>query len=112
LNQRNGLINAAEKLMGEGKLEEAQAKMKEVEDLDAKWEDIKVANANLKALKDKEKLTNIETQTEKVDGKVIGNLEVNEVKNEEEIYVDAWAKHLMGVNMTRDEQIIFAKKNN
>lgn len=112
LNQRNGLINAAEKLMGEGKLEEAQAKMKEVEDLDAKWEDIKVANANLKALKDKEELTNIETQTEKVDGKVIGNLEVNEVKNEEEIYVDAWAKHLMGANMTRDEQIIFAKKNN
>lgn len=112
LEQRNTMLKEAEDLIAEGKLKESQAKMEEVERLDAKWEEIKVVNANLEALKDKEELTNIETQTEKVDGKVIGNLEVNEVKSEEEIYVDAWAKHLMGVNMTRDEQVVFAKKNN
>ena len=112
LEQRNTMLKEAEDLIAEGKLEESQAKMEEVERLDAKWEEIKVVNANLEALKDKDELTNIETKTEKVDGKIIGNIKVDETKNEDDIYVEAWAKHLMGVNMTRDEQIIFAKKNN
>ena len=38
-----------------GKIEESQAKMKEVEALDNKWEEVKLANANMNALKDKTK---------------------------------------------------------
>src|SRR5690625_1726230 len=113
LKQRNELINAAETLIGEGKLEESQAKMDEVKNLDEKWEEIKVANANLEALKDDKQVVNLENKTESVaGGKVVGNIEVNQVKNEDEVYVDAWAKHLMNQDMTQDERNVFAKVNN
>src|SRR5690625_1635743 len=113
LKQRNELINAAETLIGEGKLEESQAKMDEVKNIDEKWEEIKVANANLESLKDDNQVVNYENKTESIaGGKVVGNIEVNQVKNEDEVYVDAWAKHLMNQDMTQDELNVFAKVNN
>ena len=113
LKQRSELINAAETLIGEGKLEESQAKMDEVKNLDEKWEEIKVANANLEALKDNKQVVNLENKSESVaGGEVVGNIEVNQVKNEDEVYVDAWAKHLMNQDMTQDERNVFAKVNN
>jgi len=59
LEQRNALMAEIENLINEGKIEEANAKMKEVEDLDNKWEEITKANANMNALKDKAKMTDI-----------------------------------------------------
>lgn len=60
LDMRNGLYNEAEQLINEGKLEEGQAKMQEITDLDNKFENEAKAMANLNALKDNAKATNIE----------------------------------------------------
>src|SRR5690625_5229764 len=113
LEQRNTLMNEAEKLIGEGKLEESEAKIQEVKDLDNKWEEIKVANANLEALKDNKQVVNLENKSESVaGGEVVGKVNVNDVKDEDELYVNAWAKHLMNQDMTQDERSVFAKMNN
>ena len=53
--QRAEMMAAVKSLIGEGKTEEANAKIKEVEELDNKWEATKLANANLKSLEEKTK---------------------------------------------------------
>src|SRR5690625_396168 len=112
LEQRNNLMNEAETLIGEGKLEESEAKMSEIKDLDNKWEEIKVANANLNALKDNQVATNIENKTENIaGGEIVGEIKEN-VKDEATLYENAWAKNLMGQDMTTDERNVFAKINN
>jgi len=59
LNDRNGLIEMANTLIAEGKIDEANAKMAEVETLDNTYESSCKAQANLKALQDNKKNTNI-----------------------------------------------------
>lgn len=61
LDMRNGLYNEAEQLINEGKLEEGQAKMQEITDLDNKFENEAKAMANLNAMKDNAKGTDIGT---------------------------------------------------
>lgn len=53
LADRKALMDEAQTLINEGKLEEAKAKMKEVEDLDAKFENAAREQANLNALADR-----------------------------------------------------------
>ena len=48
--KRRELLAEAEKLLADGKAEEAEAKMKEVTDLDEAWEKIAQAQANFAAL--------------------------------------------------------------
>ena len=60
LEDRKLLLDEAQKLIDEGKTEESQAKMKEIEALDNKWEEVKLANANMNALKGKTKVTSLE----------------------------------------------------
>lgn len=72
--QRQALLNAIEGHINEGDLEASAAKMKEVEDLDNKWEQVKLANANLNALKDNNKVTNIQNKGVAVlNGTIIGS---------------------------------------
>ncbi len=59
LELRNGLYIEAEKLINEGQLEDGQAKIKEIESLDNKFENEAKALANLNALKDNTKISNI-----------------------------------------------------
>ncbi|KEZ85555.1 capsid protein [Clostridium sulfidigenes] len=59
LELRNGLYTEAEKLINEGQLEDGQAKIKEIENLDNKFENEAKALANLNALKDNTKISNI-----------------------------------------------------
>lgn len=59
LELRNGLYTEAETLINEGKLEEGQSKMKEITDLDNKFEKEATQLANLAALKDNPKISNI-----------------------------------------------------
>ncbi|MBE6068842.1 MAG: phage major capsid protein [Clostridium lundense] len=56
LELRNGLYAEAEGLINEGKLEEGQAKMQEITNLDNKFENEAKALANLNALKDNAKI--------------------------------------------------------
>ena len=47
---RKGLMDEAQTLIDQGEVEKAQAKMKEIEDLDNKWDAIAQAQANFDAL--------------------------------------------------------------
>jgi HK97 family phage major capsid protein len=112
LEIRNSLMNEAETLIQEGRFEDSEAKMQEVTDLDNKFEAIKLANANLNALKDNAKVTNIENKTVKVEGaKVVDNIIETKAVDEKEIYVNAWAKNMMGKKLEGNEQEIFDKVN-
>lgn len=59
LELRNGLYTEAENLINEGKLEEGQAKMDEITDLDNKFENEAKALANLNVLKDNVRVSNL-----------------------------------------------------
>src|SRR5690625_7999549 len=92
MEQRNELMNVAEGLINEGKVKESEAKMQEVKDLDNKWEGVKVANANLNALKDNQKATNIENKSEGIEGgQIVGEFKET-VKDDAEIDETAWDK--------------------
>lgn len=87
LAKRQGLLNEAQNLINESKIEEANAKMKEVEKLDNQWEDFSKAQANLNALNTDPKPVNIaELGDNGVDGTVIDSLEKNTIATETDIY--------------------------
>ncbi|WP_217807169.1 phage major capsid protein [Tuberibacillus sp. Marseille-P3662] len=112
LNQRSELMKAAENLIAEGKTDEANAKMQEIEDLDNKWEDAKKANANLKALKGNEQATNIADQSVDVPGgQRLDNTQTKQPTDEKEVYKNAWAKDMMGMSLSDDERSVFDKTN-
>jgi HK97 family phage major capsid protein len=68
LQLRNGLYNEAETLINEGKIEDANAKMEEIKELDNKFEEGSKATANLNALKDNAKVTNLENNSKNIIG--------------------------------------------
>ena len=112
LEMRNNLLAEAEKLIAEGKTEEAKEKMKEVEDLDNKWEEIKLAQANMNALKDK--VTGINLDNNSVDVKdlrPVDNVQVTQKVDEKELYKQAWAKYMMDMALTEDEKVVFNEVN-
>lgn len=112
LKMRNELMKAAESLIAEGKFEESQAKMKEVEELDNKWEGIKLANANLNALKDNQKVLDLGNQSVDPEGvQVLDNIQQPKRMDEQEVYTNAWAKAMMGKKLEANEQEIFDKVN-
>ena len=76
--KRQNLINEAEQLINDGKTEDANAKMEEIKELDNKWEEITKAQANLNALNDSTKITDITAQSLNVKGVK----EVDTVNNE------------------------------
>ncbi len=112
LEMRNALLKEIEGLIAAGKIDESNAKMKEVEALDNKWEEIKLANANMNALKDKTKVTDIENKSVEVKGgKEVDNL-VKDVKvDETKVYETAWAKTMQGKKLDENEQTVFDKGN-
>src|SRR5690606_42120466 len=87
LEKRQNLINEAEKLINEGKVEEANAKMEEVKQLDNQWEEIAKAQANLNALNEPKgiNITNL-AGTRGVDGVVVDTLDNNVVATDVDIY--------------------------
>ena len=112
LEQRNALLKEIENLIEEGKTEDADAKMKEVEALDEKWENVKKANANLTALKGSAKVTDIENKSvDAGDGKVIDIVQKPVAVNEDKLYETAWAKTMQGKKLDANEQTVFDKVN-
>ena len=113
LSLRNGLIKEVEGLIAEGKFEESEVKMQDVKDLDNKWEGITLANANLNALKDNAKVTEIENQSVTVKGEIVlENIQAPKVMDEKDVYTNAWAKMMMGKKLVDNEQEVFEKVNN
>lgn len=75
LDLRNGLYTEAENLINEGKIEDGKSKMQEITNLDNKFENEAKALANLNALKDNSKVTNLENLGVKAEGKVIDSID-------------------------------------
>lgn len=112
LAKRKALMNEAEQLITDGKFEDSETKMQEIKDLDNKWEGIKLASANLNALKDNNKITEIENKSAAPSGvKVLDNVSEIKTLSEEKVYENAWAKSMMGAKMTESEQTVFEKVN-
>lgn len=114
LEKRQVLMNEAEGLINEGKTEDANAKMEEIKELDNKWEEITKAQANLNALNDSTKITDITAQSLNVKGAKEVDTVNNETFNksdEKEIYLTAWAKNMMGNTLTPEEEEVFNKVN-
>lgn len=111
LAQRQALLDEAEAMIGEGKTEEANAKMKDIEELDNRWEETKLANANMEALKGKSTITDLATKSENVEGKVIEAMGNEVVIDENKQYENAWAKVMQGKKLEANEQVLFDKVN-
>lgn len=111
LEQRNALMTEIENLIEEGKIEESNAKMKEVEDLDNKWEEIKLANANLNALKDNVKATDITNKSVDLEGGIVVEGIIENVVDENKMYENAWAKSIMGIRLENEELDVFNRVN-
>ncbi len=112
LENRNALMTEIENLINEGKIEDADTKMKDVEALDNKWEEIKTANANMKALKGKTQGINLELKSEKIEGgKIVDDITKSNVVDEKQSYENAWAKVMQGKKLEANEQEIFDEVN-
>lgn len=113
LQNRKALMEEAQNLINEGKLEEASAKMKEVEALDKQFEEAAKAQANMNALKDKAVVTDITNKSVQVAGAVVIDTLDNkdQAKDQEKIYLNAWAKDMLGQKLTEEEQEIFNSVN-
>ncbi len=105
LEQRNALMAEVEELINAGKINESNAKMEEVKKLDNKWDEIKLANANLNALKDNNKILDLENKNVKIEGdtKTVDNIIDNKVVDEKKVYENAWAKYMQGQRLEGEE---------
>lgn len=113
LAKRKALMNAAQDLLNEGKMDEANAKLKEVESLDSEFENAAKAQANINAMKDKVLVTNIADKSVNVlDGTTVDNVKSGaEAKNEAEVYKNAFAKTMMGKPLDKNESETFNRIN-
>lgn len=116
---RKGLMDEAQALIDQGEAEKAQAKMKEVEDLDNKWDEIAQAQANFDALNKEPVPANpFGSDGESANfGAYTGvgaNLGTdNEIIKawESDNYKYAWAKDLMKLPMNAAEKEAFSMVN-
>ncbi len=103
---RDSLIAEAEKLLASADKAGYDAKVKEVNDLDAEFENFRTEQANLNALKDKapkmpaglENMKGTETME-------------NTNKNNEMLYRDAFFNYLRGEKLNKEQSEIFANRN-
>ena len=113
LEQRNALMAEIESLIAEGKLDESNAKMEEVKELDNKWEQVKLANANLNALKGN--TVGIDLQNKGVEPKeevtVVETVAEVKVADQAALYEVAWAKTLQNKKLEDNEKAVFDKVN-
>lgn len=104
LADRKALMDAAQALIDTGKLDEFEAKVKEVEDLDAKFEAACKAQANLAALNDKTTVTPLENKSTTVEGKVIENM-TTEVVAKDNLYASLEYRNAFMRNVLNGEAI-------
>lgn len=109
LAMRNQLMNEAQALIDAGKAAEAEEKMKEVAALDERWDAIAQAQANFRAL-NAEPVAAAPAIPEDATGK--DNAADGAMKAlESEEYKVAWAKTLMGKQLTQDESETYMMVN-
>lgn len=109
--RREALLNEAQTLINEGKLEEAKAKQAEVTNLDNEYQDIITARANLNALAGAPVAEPIENKSVNVSGARTVDVVSEPAENEAEVYLHAWAADMQGRSMTAQEKSVFDKVN-
>lgn len=113
LAKRKQLLNEAQALIDAGKAAEAEAKMKEITELDEQWESMAQAQANFNALNNEPKAM----PPVKLEDAVKGNADDERPENKvekawaSEEYKTAWVKTLMGKPLTGDEQSVYNMVN-
>ena len=111
LEQRNELLDNAETFLNEGKIEDFNGIEAQVKELDNKIEAAKLANANLKALQDNKTVLELENKNVQVEGaKKVDN--ISNVISTEQVYSNAFAKTMMGLELTPTENNTFMEMNN
>ena len=104
LADRKVLMDEAQTLIDAGKLDEFEAKVKEVETLDAQFEAACKAQANLAALNDKTTVTLLENKSTTVEGKVIENM-TTEVVAKDNLYASLEYRNAFMRNVLAGEPI-------
>lgn len=102
LAKRKQLMDEAQRLINEGKTADAEKKMNEVSKLDDEWDAIAQAEANFNAL-NKEPEAMAGNQMNDSFGDKNGDNKVYYAWSSEE-YANAWAKKLMGKQLTQNEE--------
>lgn len=90
--KRKALLDAAQQLVDEGKLKEAEAKTKEVNDLDAKFEEEKKMRDSINALSDHGKLPD---ELHNAGGLSLADGSAKDIGVGSKAYHDAFLKHLL-----------------
>lgn len=111
LEKRKALLGEAENLLNEGKLEEFEEKEQEIKDLDDQFEKLAKARANMDALKEPIVADPVANMSRGDDG-VLATHNTTTFKNDQEIYLNAWAKNMMGMTLEGEEKQVFDKVNN
>lgn len=111
--KRAQLMNEAQQLINEGKGKEAQEKMQEVKDLDEKWDAIAQAQANFNALNMEPKDIGMKmfAGTESMADKGSAAMTDAEQAWASAEYEQAWAKNMLGKQLTDAEQKSFKMVN-
>ena len=104
LADRKKLMDEAQALIDTGKLDDFEAKVKEVEALDAQFEAACKAQANLAALNDKTTVTPLENKSTTVEGKVIENM-TTEVVAKDNLYASLEYRNAFMRNVLAGEPI-------
>lgn len=119
LNKRKELMNASQSLIAEGKFDEADAKMNEVTALDERWDNQAKAESNMRALEGNQRKVNMQELTGvsiSASGTVDHAGMSAETQKKEELYkteeyTNAWAKIMMGKQLTAEEDKTFHMVN-
>lgn len=107
---RKKLLDEAQNLINEGKADEANAKMEEVTALDDKWDKIAQAQADFNALNNDPKPVHPFGMTNEALGGE-DNLDTPANAWASETYKNAWAKSLMNVKLSDEEQKAYSMVN-
>lgn len=119
LAQRKALLDEAETLVLEGKVDEANEKMEDVRKLDAKWEDIAKAQANLSALNgstpnvNQSNIAGLQVEGQTAGSASMGGNSIDSPMDDfkSDMYKTAWAKYMMNKPLSVDEQKSFEMVN-
>lgn len=107
---RKKLLDEAQSLINEGKADEAEAKMEEVTNLDEKWDKIAQVQANFNALNNDPKPVHpFGITNEALGGE--DNLDTPVNAWASETYKNAWAKTLMNLKLSDEEQKAYSMVN-
>jgi len=111
IEQRNALLNEAQALIDEGKLEESAAKQKEITALDDQWDAVAKANADLTALKGSAKVLDLTNKSIPAAGAQVVGSTADPASKKDDGYLAAWAAYMQGKKLDKDQQAVFDRVN-